>query len=169
MQHERSAAYWIENLQLLPHPEGGYYREVYRASDVIPHDALPARFSGARSLATSIYYLLERGDFSAFHRIHSDETWHLYAGSGLEVVMLEQGTQRSITLGPNVSQGEHLQFTVPAGVWFASRLTPTSSYALVGCTVSPGFDFADFTIAERQALLRDYPHSTEIIEALTRG
>jgi predicted cupin superfamily sugar epimerase len=168
MHSSNSATYWIENLKLLPHPEGGYYREVYRATEVIPHSALPQRFAGARAFATSIYYLLEQGDFSAFHRIHSDETWHFYAGGALEIFMLGEGAPSSITLGADVAQGQHLQFTVPAGAWFASRPKPESAYSLVGCTVSPGFDFNDFTMADRRELSREFPQALQIIESLTR-
>jgi predicted cupin superfamily sugar epimerase len=168
MHHTRTAAYWIENLKLLPHPEGGYYKEVYRAVEAIPHVALPPRFTGARSFATSIYYLLEQGDFSAFHRIRSDETWHFYAGGSLEIITLHQAQHASISLGSNICEGEHLQVTIPAGVWFAARPKKNTSYALVGCSVSPGFDFADFELATRAELLRDYPGSEEIVQILTR-
>lgn len=168
MLYTPSPSYWIEHLQLIPHPEGGYYKEVYRASESIPHSALPERFSGSRSFATSIYYLLEQGDFSAFHRIHSDETWHFYAGGSLEVVMLHSGSHEIITLGSQIADGECLQYTVPAGVWFASRPKALAPYALVGCSVSPGFDFADFELADRAELLSAYPDSHAIISALTR-
>jgi predicted cupin superfamily sugar epimerase len=168
MLHTTPASYWIQHLQLIPHPEGGYYKEVYRASERIPHSALPQRFSGSRSFATSIYYLLEQGDFSAFHRIRSDETWHFYAGGSLEVAMLHSGSHEIVTLGSNLANGEQLQYTVPAGVWFASRPKASAPYALVGCSVSPGFDFADFELASRSELLSAYSDSHEVITTLTR-
>ena len=163
------ATYWIENLGLKPHPEGGYYKEAYRATESIPHAALPPRFSGERSFATSIYYLLEQGDFSAFHRIRSDETWHFYAGGSLEIITLHQDRHIALSLGSNIREGEHLQITIPAGVWFAAHPKKNTSYTLAGCSVSPGFDFADFELAKRSDLLSEYPCSEEIVRALTRA
>jgi predicted cupin superfamily sugar epimerase len=168
MADERTSNYWVDNLQLTPHPEGGFFREVYRSADLIPHSALAPHFSGARTFTTSIYYLLESGDFSAFHRIRSDETWHFYAGDPLEVVMLASDTFTSVTLGPDLERGQRLQFTVPKGTWFASRPCPETRYSLLGCTVSPGFDFADFEMGDRSALLGEFPHAREVIQALTR-
>jgi predicted cupin superfamily sugar epimerase len=168
MTDARSAQYWIDNLKLLQHPEGGYFREVYRSAETIPQSALPPDFSGARAFATSIYYLLQSGDFSAFHRIRSDETWHFYSGGPLEVVMLEGRAHTSITLGSDLEQGEHLQFTVPKGIWFAARPCRETRYSLLGCSVSPGFDFAYFEMADRALLTKVFPDSCEVIQALTR-
>ncbi len=167
--------YWIEQLRLAPHPEGGFYREAYRASEQIPQAGLPERFSGPRSFATSIYFLLGTRDFSAFHRIRSDETWHFYEGCALELHMLDASGHAMVLIGRDVHRGEFLQYTVPAGVWFASRpsqldmpLEASEHYCLVGCTVSPGFDFNDFEMAERKQLLRDFSKHRSIIESLTQ-
>jgi predicted cupin superfamily sugar epimerase len=168
MHLHQPATYWIDNLKLKPHPEGGYYKEVYRASESIPHTALPPRFSGERSFATSIYYLLEQGDFSAFHRIQSDETWHFYAGGSLQIITLHNDQFAAVSLGGNISEGECLQVTIPAGVWFAATPNPATPYTLAGCSVSPGFDFADFEMAKRSELIKAYPSSEQIIRALTR-
>jgi predicted cupin superfamily sugar epimerase len=164
----RTSNYWVKNLQLAPHPEGGFFREVHRSTELIPHSALAPHFSGARTFATSIYYLLESRDFSAFHRILSDETWHFYAGGPLEVVMLVSDTFTVVTLGSDLERGQHLQFTVPKGTWFASRPCLETHYSLLGCTVSPGFDFADFELGDRNTLLREFPRAREVIHALTR-
>lgn len=169
MSIEKDASYWVNHLALKPHPEGGFYREVYRSSEGVAQTALPERFSGSRSFCTSIFYLLERGDFSSFHRIKSDETWHFYAGGALEVVMLGDGGTTTITLGQEVSLGQHLQFTVPAAVWFASRPATDTTFSLVGCTVSPGFDFADFEMGKRRELINEFPSADETIKKLTRG
>ncbi len=168
MTHERDAQYWIEHLGMQPHPEGGYFVEVYRSKECIPQAALPARFSGDRAFCTAIFYLLENGDFSSFHRIKSDETWHFYAGGALDVVLLENGGACTVRLGQEVHKGEVLQATVPAGVWFAARPVVGSAYTLAGCTVSPGFDFADFEMGRRDVLCAEYPACRAVITELTR-
>ena len=135
---------------------------------MISQESLPDRFSGNRSFCTSIFYLLEQGDFSSFHRIKSDETWHFYAGDPLEVVMLRDSGITVVTLGHDVMIGQRLQYTVPAETWFASRPASGTPFALVGCTVSPGFDFADFEMGTRRELLQRFPLAAETITALTR-
>lgn len=153
----------INNLSLLRHPEGGWYREVYRSDEHILQHALPERFSGNRCFATSIYFLLESGEFSAFHKIHSDETWHFYKGSPLSIHMLDKsGNYSHITLG----DGLHFQYTVPAGYWFAAEVQQDNSFALVGCSVSPGFDFADFELAQKSQLLQAFPKHESLITRL---
>ncbi|WP_353722565.1 cupin domain-containing protein [Dyadobacter sp. 676] len=167
----KPASYWIERYNLLPHPEGGYYAETYRASENIPHSALPARFGGERAYSTGIYFLLESHHFSAFHRIQADEMWHFYAGGALEVFVIDPltGALNVIRLGSNPDNGETFQAVVPAGAWFASRPAVGSAYALVGCTVAPGFDFADFEMAERETLSQRYPQHAGLIAGLTRS
>lgn len=167
----KPASYWIEKYQLLPHPEGGYYAETYRAAETIPHQVLPSRFAGDRAFSTGIYFLLESHHFSAFHRIQADEMWHFYAGDALEVFVIDahSGTLDVIRLGNNPENGETFQAVVPAGAWFASRPASGSSYALVGCTVAPGFDFADFEMADREALTQAYPQHAGLIAGLTRS
>ncbi|MCE7062647.1 cupin domain-containing protein [Dyadobacter sp. CY343] len=164
------ATYWIEKYNLLPHPEGGYYAETYRSVEMIEHQALPARFSGDRSFSTGIYFLLESHNFSAFHRIQADEMWHFYAGDALEVFMINSKTRQLeiIKLGNNPENGETFQAVVPAGNWFGSRPAKGSTYALVGCTVAPGFDFQDFEMADREVLKAEFPEFSELIGELTR-
>jgi predicted cupin superfamily sugar epimerase len=166
----KTAAYWVEKYNLQPHPEGGFYSETYRAAEEIQAEALPVRFrSGVRSFSTGIYFLLEQGHFSAFHRIKSDEMWHFYAGEALDIFVLDQNTEelKVIRLGNDSEKGETFQAVVPAGNWFASRPAAQSSYALVGCTVSPGFDFRDFEMADRYSLVKEFPKYTNLINELT--
>ncbi len=166
----RDAQYWIKRLKLAPHPEGGYFRESYRSDLWLPAGALPAEFSGARRASTAIYFLLDGENFSAFHRLHSDEMWHFYAGGALLVHELSaDGSYTQKKLGSDPEAGEELQVVVEAGRWFASSVCDAESYALVGCTVAPGFDFADFEMAKRDELVRKYPQHREIIMRWTRG
>jgi uncharacterized protein len=166
----QTSKYWIEKLKLTPHPEGGYYRQTYMSDLVIAREALPARFAGARSASTAIYFLLEGEDFSAFHRLRSDELWHFYAGSPLAVHRIEpDGLHSRISLGVDLDGGQTPQALVKAGCWFASHLADWKSWALVGCTVAPGFEFKDFELGNREELVREYPEQRELITRLTRG
>ena len=159
----------ISSLQLLPHPEGGWYRETYRADEAIPADSLPARFTGERSFATSIYFLLTSDTFSALHRIKSDEQWHFYSGTALTIhVIHPDGNYEQIRLGSNLEEGETFQAVVPHGCWFGATVDALDSYALVGCSVAPGFDFADFEMGTREDLINLFPQHEEIITRLTR-
>jgi len=163
------AKYWIEKLELERHPEGGYFRQTYKAALVVPKSALPAGFAGARAASTAIYFLLEGENFSAFHRLRSDEVWHFYAGDPLVVQVIEpEGKCSSILLGRDPEARQVLQAVVPAGCWFASHVGDWNSFAVVGCTVAPGFDFADFEMGKREELVRTYPQHRALIERLTR-
>jgi predicted cupin superfamily sugar epimerase len=166
----RVAAYWIERLRLEPHPEGGYFRETYRSPEQIDPSALPDRYVGPRSVATSILFLLTGENFSALHRLRSDELWHFHDGSPLTVHVIEPGgAYRPIRLGLDAEAGASPQAVVPAGCWFGSTVDDPGGYALVGCTVAPGFDFADFELADRASVLRLYPEHAGLIERLTRA
>lgn len=161
---------WIEKLRLEPHPEGGYFRQTYRSDVMIPREALPTGFGGARAASTAIYFLLEGKNFSAFHRLRSDEIWHFYAGSPLVVEVIEAaGSRTSIRLGEEEDTGQMFQAVVRAGCWFASHVADWKGWSLVGCTVAPGFDFEDFEMARREQLMKEYPHHRELIELLTHG
>ena len=164
----KDAAFYINNLQLKPHPEGGYYAETYRSKGKIPADILK-EFNGERSYSTAIYYLLEQGDLSAFHRIKSDECWHYYAGDTLLIhVLHNNGKHECIRLGASVDKGETFQFVVPANTWFAAECAEQSSFILTGCTVAPGFDFADFEMADKHQLQKEFPLQRDIISRLCR-
>ena len=163
-----TANYWIEKLELTKHPEGGYFKEVYRSDENIEESALPERYRGGRSFATSIYFLMKGDEFSSFHRIQSDETWHFYVGSVLELYVLsKEGVLEKNLLGRDLQQGELLQVTIPRNYWFGARVLDRNSFALVGCTVAPGFHFDDFELADRKELLKQFPGHETIIEELT--
>ena len=167
---DKDATYWIEKLRLEPHPEGGYFRQTYQSELVIAREALPAGFTGARTASTAIYFLLEGRNFSAFHRLRSDEVWHFYAGGPLIVHAIEpSGEHSSILLGNDPDAGEALQAVVSAGCWFASHVADWKTFAVVGCTVAPGFDFEDFEMGKREELMASYPLQREVIERLTRA
>jgi uncharacterized protein len=166
----KTGKYWIEKLGLIAHPEGGHYCETYRSQLVIAKEALPPQFHGPRLVSTAIYFLLEGENFSAFHRLRSDELWHFYAGSPFVVHVIEgDGSHTEISIGDNPDAGERLQAVVKAGCWFASHIRNPESFALAGCTVSPGFDFEDFELGRRAELTRLYPQHRELIQQLTRS
>src|SRR5262245_42391942 len=134
--------YWIKHLNLIQHIEGGWYSEVYRSALGFKKEDLPASFEGNRNACTHIYFLLTKEGFSAFHRIKSDELWHFYAGDPLIVYEIETtGKLNQYLLGQDPGKGQSLFCCIKAGNWFASRVATGSEYSLVGCTVSPGFDF----------------------------
>lgn len=158
----------ISSLGLARHPEGGWFRETYRAAEMIPAAALPDRYDGDRSFCTSIYFLLEKGDVSALHRIRSDELWHFHAGGSLTIHLFSRdgayGVQR---LGGDPAAGESFQAVVPAGCWFGAEVTGEGDFSLVGCTVAPGFDFADFEMADRDSFLLQFPSHADLVRRLT--
>jgi uncharacterized protein len=165
-----TAGYWIEKLQLTTHIEGGAFREVYRSAITAPVDILPDTFTGHRNFCTSIYFLLQQGQFSAFHRISSDEIWHFYYGDTLIVYEIDaRGALTEHRLGSNFEAGESFQCVIAAGNWFASAVAPDAEYALVGCTVSPGFDFTDFELAKADELAKTFPQHEQLIRRLSKS
>ncbi len=162
------AEYWIEKLKLQRHPEGGYFKETYRSDETISGHALPKRFNGPRAFSTCIYFLLPPHEYSAFHAIQQDEIWHFYTGSSLTIHIINQGGEyRALRLGREIEKGDSFQTVVRAGCWFAAAVNNPAEYALVGCTVAPGFDFADFEMAGRRKLVARYPAHREVIEKFT--
>jgi predicted cupin superfamily sugar epimerase len=166
----QAAAHLIERFRLEKHSEGGFYRETYRSPEILSGESLPGRYrSGGRAMSTAIYFLLAGDDFSAFHRIRSDEIWHFYTGSPIKLHTLsDKGDYRQFMLGSCYEKGELFQLVISAGTWFAASLARDDSYGLVGCTVAPGFDFQDFELGERQALIDLYPEHRAVIERFTR-
>ena len=169
-----SAQYWIEKLNLISYGKGGWFRETYRAAEMVAGEALPQRFGGERAFSTAIYFLLEGEQFSPLHRLDADEAWHFYAGGPLALhLLLPEGGYKQIILGPDAEAGQVFQAVVPAGCWFGGHLLQAGmqvhapSFALAGCTVAPGFDPADYAPADRAALLAQYPAQREVIERLT--
>lgn len=140
----------IESLAMLPHPEGGYYKETYRHPQVITLEN-----GKKRNLTTTIYYLLEGGDRSHFHRLCSDETWFFHSGQCIELIMLQDGKMITQLVGNRISEGETPQLLIPANTWFGAQLLQDEGYGLVSCTVSPGFDLADFELATEKQLLSE--------------
>ncbi|MDA3861074.1 MAG: cupin domain-containing protein [Melioribacteraceae bacterium] len=159
---------WISKLNLKPHPEGGYYSEVYRSDEIISSASLNKRYSGSRSISTSIYFLLNGNQFSAFHKIKSDELWHFYDGSAINIyIVSENGVLEIVKLGIGIEENETPQVVIPKNVWFAAQPIDSSGYTLVGCTVAPGFDFIDFELGKRQTLIQKYPQHEKIISKFT--
>lgn len=166
---ETNAEYWIEKLNLIEHPEGGFFRETYRSGQVIPPVGLPERFTGPRSFSTAIYFLITESCPSHLHRLKADELWHFYAGTGLTLhLFYPDGRYRLKKLGGKIEEGESFQVLVPADCWFGAVVHQPGGYTLAGCTVAPGFDFADFTLARRSELLPLFPDYTQVIHRLTR-
>lgn len=157
----------IRHLDLQPHPkEGGYFRETYRSAESFSQ--LPQRYVGPRSASTAIYYLLTPHTFSALHRLQTDEIFHFYLGDPIRMLQLDaNGAGRTLVLGSNISAGQQLQVIVPRGVWQGSCLEPGGAFALLGCTVAPGFEYADYESGYRAALTAQYPHFSDMIRRLT--
>ena len=168
---EIETAKLIERFNLQLHPEGGYYARFFKSSSTVkPTDKI--RYNNEdRSAGTSIYYLLKANDFSAWHRLKSDEIWHFYKGSPIKIhIINKQGTLSTHLLGDNITNPEaSFQIAITAGDWFAAELIDKSSYSFVGCTVTPGFDFQDFELADRIALTNHFPKHSSIISRLTRS
>lgn len=162
-----SAQEWIDHLSLLPHPEGGFYRETYRAAYQVAllDDAAPS--APITSSITSIHYLLQGDDYSGFHRIAYPELWYFHDGEPLTVHEIDAaGNYRARTLGRGA--GQHLSFAVEPGTWFAAELPGKSGFALVSCAVAPAFDFAKFEMAKRAEMIARYPTHAEILARLCR-
>lgn len=158
-----TSSYWIEKLKLVKHPEGGYYRETYKSP--IEIDEITKR-----SIATTIFYLIDHDDFSAFHKIDSDEIWHFYHGSSITLFIIDDtdGKLFTLVLGNNIEKKENLEVIVRNNFWFAAQVNDQYSYSLVGCTAIPGFEFKYFMLGKRDELISLYPENKKIIEKFTR-
>lgn len=159
----------VRRYELKPHPEGGYYREVYRSALAVEHPGIPSDTPSTRAAGTFIYYLLADDQISAFHRVKwSDEIWHLYAGGPLELHLIDPGGDyRVVTLTTALDDGEP-SAVVPSGWWQAARLPPGTRWAFCGCSVAPGFDFLDFELPRTDDLLARFPQHASLIRTLTR-
>ncbi len=162
----------IEALGLQPHPiEGGFFRETYRSAGTIPSSALPTgyRTGSGRSLGTAIYYLLTRDTFSEMHRLPTEEVFHLYLGGPVRMLQLfPNGEGQEVIIGSDVLAGQQPQVIVPPGVWQGSRLEPGAEFVLLGATMAPGFDYADYEQGWRGELIEQYPRYAALIRDLTR-
>ena len=160
----------IKQLELISHPEGGYYKENYRSKGQIATSSLWKDAKESRNYSTGIYFLLKENQFSAFHRIKQDEMWHHYLGDALLLhVIDENGNYRKIKIGKDIQNNETLQYVVPANCWFASEVITKNSFVLCGCTVSPGFDFRDFEMPNRDFLISQFPQHKVVISQLTHS
>ncbi len=170
MKSTRHAQYWIEKLNMTKHPEGGFFAPAFRASEQISRDGLPDRFAGNRAIVSSIYYLLEKGRFSTFHRLKSFEIWNFFEGDPLTIHVLDpHGALIEKRLGPDFDAGESFQAAIEPENWFAAEHRGPGEFTLAGCTVAPGFEWEDMEIAGRAELQARYPQHAEIIERLTRA
>jgi predicted cupin superfamily sugar epimerase len=158
----------IKHFNLTAHPEGGYFKEVYRSKGEIVSENLGKEFDGNRNYCTSIYFLLTSEKFSAFHKINQDEIWHFYIGTPLKLHLISpEGNYSFVLIGSDFKKGEIPQFTVPAHYYFAAEVLEKNSFSFVGCTVSPGFDFRDFVLPSCKDLTKKFPENSKIIEQLT--
>jgi hypothetical protein len=156
-------------LHLVPHPEGGSYIQTYKADERFSAEVLGNHYEGGRASSTAIYYLLEPGTFSEMHRLRSDEIFHFYLGDPVEMLQLwPDRSSRIVQLGPNLAAGQTPQLVVQKSVWQGSRLSAGGRYALLGCTVAPGFEFAAYESGCQETLVSQYPDQQELITALTR-
>ena len=159
------------SLGLKPHPqEGGWYVRTYESTETVPAaNFADGRYDGPRRTSTAIYYLLEPETFSEMHLLQSDEIFHFYAGDAVEMLQLfADGTGRRVVIGNDFAAGERPQVVVERGVWQGSRLVPGGNWALLGCTVSPGFEFVDYTEGKRAKLTEGWPEWAKLIAALTK-
>ena len=167
--NQYTADYWINHLALEIHPEGGAYSRVYTSPLTISKTSLPANFHDSRPICTHIYYILQQNEFSAFHKIQSDELWHFYDGDTLIIYEINaDGSLSQHLLGKDIGAGESPFCVIKAGNWFASKLKEGGSFSLAGCTVSPGFNFAEFELAKRNELISKYPRHKDLITGLTK-
>jgi predicted cupin superfamily sugar epimerase len=157
-------------LGLQPHPrEGGWYVRTYESAEFVSTAAFAdGRYAGERRTGTAIYYLLEKGTFSEMHRLKSDEVFHFYAGDPVEMLQLREGKEgRVVVIGNDLVRGHRPQATVERGVWQGTRLIEGGDWALLGCSVSPGFEFEDYESGTREQLCQEWPTFSEQIVALT--
>ncbi len=167
---EASAKILIDKLGLQPHPEGGFFRETYRSDEMIKAQELLPKFTGSRNYSTAIYFLLTTDTFSAFHRIVQDEIWHFYQGEPLIIHEIgPDGDYSRARLGSSSENGEVFQHVVKGGNYFAVEVASSLGFSLAGCTVAPGFDFADFEMPDRKTLAARFPQHSELIKQLTRN
>jgi len=160
----------IQKLDLKAHPEGGYFTETYRSTGKINKEHLNPGFNGKRNYSTCIYFLLTSDNFSAFHRIKQDEIWHFYDGSPIKLHTISNtGAHEEHPIGNDLAKEEFPQHIVEGGYWFAAEVTEPASYSLVGCTVSPGFSFEDFELAEKNSLISKFPQHKELIKQFTHN
>jgi len=158
----------IKHFNLAPHPEGGYFRELYRSEEKLPASTLPERYRDPRTFATSIYFLLKSGEPSLFHKLQSNELFYFHCGSPLTAHCLHKdGEYQKHVLGKTNLHDLCFQIIIPHGTWFAAEVEELNSFSLIGCMVAPGFEFDDFEMGKRADLIEKYPEQRTLIERLT--
>ncbi len=163
-----NAEFWINNLDLQAHPEGGFYKEIYRSNEFVENINLPDRFETKHSFFTSIYFLLNQNQISAFHKLQADEIWYYHKGSALVIhIISPEGNYHKVILGLKLKSGENPQVVIPHNHWFSAELLNKSTYSLISCSVSPGFEFSDFELGKREQLLSEYPLHKNLIKKMT--
>jgi len=163
-----NTAYWIEKLDLQIHPEGGFYKEIYRSKEFVEQKNLPDRFTINHSFFTSIYFLLSQNQISTFHKLQADEIWYYHKGSALIIhIISPDGEYYKSKLGLCIESGESPQVIIPHNHWFGAELLDKSTYSLLSCSVSPGFEFSDFELAKRGELLSEFPQHKKLILKMT--
>lgn len=163
----KNAQYWIDKLEMIQHPEGGYFRETFRADESTDADKLPERYNTPRCISTSIYFLLTTESVSNFHRLNSDEIWHFHTGGAARVHIIDpNGAYSYKDIGAALESDQHFQVIIPRHSWFAAEVI-SGDYILVGCTVAPGFEFEDFVLAKRDELTSEQPALGSLIERFT--
>jgi predicted cupin superfamily sugar epimerase len=164
----RNSEYWKEKLSLIPHREGGHFKEIYRCEETSKVNRPDEAGHVVRNCSTAIYFLMQSGEMNALHRIKSDEVWHFYDGSTLAVHEIDSnGNLQTNLLGLDIESGESPVVVIKAGNWFCAEVIGEDTFTLAGCTVAPGFDFVDFELAERSKLIEAYPQHKEFIEKFT--
>jgi hypothetical protein len=165
----QDANYWIQKLNLIKHPEGGYYKELYESPELVPAHSLPSRYKGNRPFATSIYFLVTHDNFSSFHRLLSDEIWFFHFGAPLNLHIITPGGRYiPVKLGCNIEAGETFQYVVTRGSWMAASVDEAYTFSLAGTVVAPGFRFDDFTLATHHMLIKQFPHLEDVVNKFTR-
>lgn len=165
---KKDASYWIQALGMEKHPEGGYFCGLYRCPEMISDRETALGFTGNRSVASSIYFLLPTGEVSRFHRLKFDELWYFHAGNPVVIYVIDTaGVLRELRLGACCEKGERPQAVIPRGSIFGAVTEGNEGCSLVGCMVCPGFEYDDFELLRQEELLRDYPQHREIILKLT--
>lgn len=165
----KNADYWIAKLELLSHPEGGYYKEVFRSNEKIEANNLPERYTGPRTFYTSIYFLLKKNQLSKFHKLKSDEIWYYHAGNPVKIHTIDnKGKYHEKILGTDIEKKQSMQVIFTEGTWFAAEvIEQIYNYSLVGCMVAPGFEFEDFELADGNELVNLYPSHEDVIKNFT--
>lgn len=162
-----SKEHWIMELNLSPHPEGGWFRELYRNNVEIPEEITGTAYKGNRNLATSIYFMLAQGNISKLHRLKSDELWYFHFGSPITVHVFHDGAYHKFTMGTDIDQQQKLQLIIPAGAIFGAEVEENEGYTIVGCMVSPGFHFDDFELLNFTEVSELYPSYIDLIQKFT--